>query len=201
MKRDRNEQTSEVTPKRKNISISQVGVCWYVCSIARVKTKTATRLNVSIIAAKSEGGWNKHTQERVFFRFRYASCVESLFPPLSFSLLCSDMFLSPSPKFPSFRERSEVRDSDLPRGWVKDSPPPSPPWEMCCSSISLFCIHLSLLSSLGSPDNVQKELSYLVSDDFRLFGWLYTCPAASCVESLCVWNWKTKTQHKALKHD
>lgn len=56
-----------------------------------------------------------------------ASCVESLFPLLLGYLLCSDMFLSPSPKFPSFRERSEARDCDLPWGWVKDSPPPSLP--------------------------------------------------------------------------
>lgn len=74
------------------------------------------------------------------------SCVsdfllESLFLPLSFYLPCLDMFLSPSPKFPSFRERSEVRDSDLPRGWVKDSLPPSPSWEMCCTPPPLYFVY------------------------------------------------------------
>ena len=46
------------------------------------------------------------------------------------SSLCSDMFLSPSPKFPSFRERSEARHCDPAWGWVgwvKGSPPPSLP--------------------------------------------------------------------------
>lgn len=89
-----------------------------------------------------------------------AACVESLFPLLLCYSLCSDMFLSPSSKFPSFRERSEARDCDLPWGWVKDFPPRSLPWEMGCS---LFCIHLSLLFSLGSTDRVQKELLYPVS--------------------------------------
>lgn len=71
----------------------------------------------------------------------HASCVESLFPLLLGYLLCSDMFLSPSPKFPSFRERSEARDCDPPWGWVKDSSPPSLPWEKGCSSSSLYFVY------------------------------------------------------------
>lgn len=134
------------------------------------------------------------------------SCVsvfllESLFLPLSFYLPCLDMFLSPSPKFPSFRERSEVRDSDLPRGWVKDSLPPSPSWEMCCPPppISLFCIHLSLLSSLGSPDNVQKDSWYSVSAS--ILDWS-AGPMGPVVWSHCVGKNKgKKTQLYVLKRD
>lgn len=75
--------------------------------------------------------------------------------------------------------------------------PHLPPLHERCAvpPISLFCIHLSLLSSLGSPDNVRKELPYPVSDS-RLFGWINKCPAAA------VWSqWKRKTQHKILKRD
>lgn len=73
------------------------------------------------------------------------------------------MFPSPSPEFPSFRGRSEVRDCDLPWGWVEDSPllPFFERWAFL--PISLFCIHLSPLFSLGSTDRVQKELQYPVS--------------------------------------
>lgn len=100
-----------------------------------------------------------------------AACVDSLFPRLLCCSLCSDMFLSPSSKFPSFRERSEARDCDLPWGWVKDSPPPPPSLPPLPSlrdgllllHISLFCIHLSPLFSLGSTDRVQKEPPYRVS--------------------------------------
>lgn len=75
-----------------------------------------------------------------------------------------------------------------PEGGLKDSPPPSPSIRDVLpppATISLFCIHLSLLSSPGSPDNVQKELLYLVSDYFRLSGWINKGPAASCGQPLC----------------
>lgn len=156
------------------------------CSIAHVKA-TATNTSQLLLLNQIRGGWNWHTQETVFFRCRYASCVKSLFPPLSFYLLCSDMFLSPSPKFPSFRERSEVRDSDLPRGWVKDSPPPSPPGEMCCSP-HFFILYTpeSLILPWLTWQCAERAAVSGFWLYFRLFGWINKYPAASCVESLCV---------------
>lgn len=161
----------------------QSGVFVCVCVLIWLVVCTCWSQNykrVSIIAAESDSGWfeinTPRTQSLDADMLRAPSlCPSALLLP------CSDMFLSPSPKFPSFRERSEVRDSDLPRGWVKDSPPPSPPWEMCCPPISLFCIHLSLLSSLGSPDSVQKE-SWIW---FPPLFWIARMdPGASCMESL-----------------
>lgn len=95
-----------------------------------------------------------------------ASCVcDSLFPLLLCCSLCSDTFPSPSPKFPSFRARSEARDCDLPSGWVKDSPPPALTMrDGPIPSPSLYFVYTwPPFFSLGSPDNVQKELPYPVS--------------------------------------
>lgn len=92
-----------------------------------------------------------------------ASCVDSLFPLLLCCSPCSDTSPSPSPKFPSFRAGSEVRDCDPPSGWVKDSPTSrNPPWEMGLlpsPSPSLYFVYTwpPFSFSLGSPDNVQKE--------------------------------------------
>lgn len=119
-----------------------------------------------------------------------APCVESLFPLLLCDSLCSDMFLSPSPKFPSFRERSEARDCDLPWGWVKPPPHHHPLPSLrdgLFLSISLFCIHLSPLFSLGSSDRVQKELVYPVSSSISDCSHRsISAPQSDCMESLCV---------------
>lgn len=162
-------------------------MCMLICClIYMLKPELKPHLNYCR-QIRFRGVWNKHTQEMVFFRCRYASCVASLFSPLSFYLLCSDMFLSPSPKFPSFRARSEVRDSDLPWGWVKDSPPPSPPWEMFCSP-HFFILYTpeSLILPWLTWQCAERAAVSGFWLYFRLFGWINKCPAASCVESLCV---------------
>lgn len=67
-----------------------------------------------------------------------AACVESLFPLLL--TLLRHVSLS-HPKFPSFRERSEARDCDLPWGWVKDAPLTSLSWEIGFSYPSLYFVY------------------------------------------------------------
>lgn len=192
--------------QRKNISINQVCVCWYVVQLHMLKPELQMCLNYCSIGL---GGVNTHwKQSSLDVDMLHASSLCSLRSP-STLLLCSDMFFSPSPKFPSFRERSEVRDSDLPRGWVKDSPPPSPPWEMFCSP-HFFILYTpeSLILPWLTWQCVERAAISGFWLYFRLFGWIDKCPAASCVESLCVkmkeknpqgsemwltalvWNWK-----------
>lgn len=113
----------------------------------------------------------------------YASCVESLFPLLLFHSLCSDMSLSPSPKFPSFTEGSEARDCDLPWGWVKDSPPSSAPSEMGRPP-RLFILYTP--ESLILLDRLTMcRKSGCIWFPAGLF-WVVLMDRYSCMESLCV---------------
>lgn len=177
-------------------------VCWYVGRLHMLKPELQTRLNYCCWIW-FRVVWNKHTQDAVFFSSRCAPSLCSL--RLSFYLLCSDMFLSPSPKFPSFRARSEVRDSDLPRGWVKDSPPPSPPWEMCCPLAPLHLFILYTPESLILAWITWQRAERAAASGFRLYfgllGWTNKCPAACYMESLCVTNQRSTQKLKILKSD
>lgn len=117
----------------------------------------------------------------------HASCVESLFPLLLGYLLCSDMFLSPSPKFPSFRERSEARDCDPPWGWVKDSPPPSLPERWAVPPL-LFILYTpeSLFLSWITWQCAERAAVSSFQLYFGLFRWINKCFTGGCMQSLCV---------------
>lgn len=115
-----------------------------------------------------------------------AFSVESLFPRLLYYSLCSDMFLSPSPKFPSFRERSKARDCDLPWGWVKDSPHP-PFLERWAVPPHLFILY--------TPESlIFPWINWLSADRadvssfqpyFGLSGQINKCSTAGSMDSLC----------------
>lgn len=128
---------------------------------------------------------------RAYFKCRCvtwrAACVESLFPRLFCSSLCSDMFLSPSPKFPSFRERSEARDCDLPWGWVKDSPLP-PCLERWAIPPHLFILYTpeSLILSWINWQRAERAAVSSFQLYFGLFGLINKCSAGGCMESLCM---------------
>lgn len=133
-----------------------VCACWYGGHLHVLKPELQTRLNYYcwiwfwVV-------WNKHTQDAVLFRCRYASCSESLFPPLSFYPAQTCFSLPPLNSLLSERDQRSGTLTCPEGGWRT---PHLPPLHERCAvpPISLFCIHLSLLSSLGSPDSVQKEL-------------------------------------------
>lgn len=158
---------------------------------------------VLIIAAKSDlGGFEIDThrkQSSLDVDMLHASSLCSLRSPSTYSAqTCFSL-----PPLNSLLSERDQRSGTLtcPEGGWRT--PHLPPLQERCAvpPISLFCIHLSLLSSLGSPDNVQKELPYLVSDSILdyLDGSISVLQPA--VWSHCVWKWKRKTQHKVLKRD
>lgn len=119
-------------------------------------------------------------------------------PVFLFYLLCSDMFLPPSPKFPSFRVRSEASDCDLPWGWVKDSPPTSLLKRMAVSP-HLFILYTPeslLLPWIHWQSAERKAAGSSFHFCFVLFGQINKFPAAKldgvimCV-CLCVLVWVT----------
>lgn len=196
MKRDRDEQTSEVAAKRKKISINQLCVCWYVVQLHMLNPNYK---HVSIIAAKSDlGGLEINTHRKkssLDVDMPHASSLCSLRSPSTYS---AQTCFSPSPKFPPFRERSEVRDSDLPRGWVKDSPHPSPPWEIHCFP-HFFILYTpeSLILPWLTWQRAERA-AYLVSDSIS------GCTNGSisvlqpAVWSHCVWKLSFETWLTAL---
>lgn len=72
------------------------------------------------------------------------------------------MFLSPSPKFPPFRERSHAKDCDLPWGWARVLPLPFP-LEIRCVSPSLYFVYTWVPYALLDQLTVQKKPLYPVS--------------------------------------
>lgn len=120
-----------------------------------------------------------------------ASCVDSLFPLLLCRSPCSDTSPSPSPKFPSFRAGSEVRDCDLPSGWVKDSPPPTPSMRdgpaPFLFPIPLFCIHLTPFFLLPwiTWQCAERAAVSGFSLYFGLFPEINKGSCARCMEPLC----------------
>ena len=111
-----------------------------------------------------------------------AACVKSLFLLLLWYSLCSDMFLSPSSKFPSLREKSEVRDCDLPWGWVKDSLPPPPP------PLHLLILYTpeSLILSWINWQSAERAAVSSFQLYFGLFRKINKCSSDGCMESLCL---------------
>lgn len=150
---------------------------------------------VSIISAKSDSGVfeiNTHRKRSSLdVDVLHASSLCCLHSPSTHSAQTC-FCLPPLNSLLSERDQRSGTLTCPEGGWRT---PHLPPLHERCAvpPISLFCIHLSLLSSPGSPDNVQKELQYLVS------GWINRCPATSCVESLCVKMKEKKTQ--VLKRD